>query len=30
VKNIETKAVGKKSIDHETMKIIKEEIYGIV
>ena len=31
VKNIETKATtGKKSLDPETMKIIKEEIYGIV
>ena len=30
VKNIETKASGKKSLDAETMKIIKEEIYGIV
>lgn len=30
VKNIETKAAGKKSLDPETMKIIKEEIYGIV
>jgi hypothetical protein len=31
VKNIESKATtGKKSLDPETMKIIKEEIYGIV
>jgi hypothetical protein len=30
VKNIETKATGKKSLDAETMKIIREEIYGIV
>ena len=32
VKNIETKATGsgKKSLDPETMKIIREEIYGIV
>lgn len=30
VKNIEAKASGKKSLDPETMKIIKEEIYGIV
>jgi hypothetical protein len=31
VRNIETKATtGKKSLDPETMKIIKEEIYGIV
>lgn len=29
VKNIETKAAGKRSLDAETMKIIKEEIYGI-
>jgi hypothetical protein len=31
VRNIENKATtGKKSLDPETMKIIKEEIYGIV
>jgi len=28
--NIEKKTTGKKSLDAETMKIIKEEIYGIV
>jgi len=30
VKNIEKKATGKRSLDPETMKIIKEEIYGII